>query len=505
MDVPFHSPTSSRGWFARAAWVLVLLVSRAHAVDGAFDPTFGDNGHAYLLWNSAPSGQPITDYAYASTVQTDGRVVMVGTISENDIYGGNRSIGVARLLPNGNFDTTFGDPITPGRMVIHSNAFSSLAAYGVALQSDGKIVVVGQEFRLVGGSYMSAWRLMANGILDGSYGGGGAAALERAAEVGPDDRAWAVVIGDEANGIPRDYALVAGSVRDSSGDGVRHGAVFALDETGTHWQAGDHTDADGLRYTRVETSSGGVAVDNELYAFGACSEEGIARCYGAGYAIAGAPPRAIGILVTMAYPEFVQEFFTSYSFDPATVNSTPSVPTSVARDRRTGRVWVGGTVRPLGGTADRMGVAAFLPSGPLDISVLGGHGRAMVDFSVPPTFEGHAQANGIAVQRDGRIVLGGWFYWNTSSDDARLAAVRIDAQGSVDPSFGDFSASLPGVQAGQVPINGLRAETRGMSLNFAAGEGLMLAGYTHDYSVPGAWYYTVFKLTGDLIFADGFD
>jgi len=505
MDVRFRFRPVACGRFACALGLALAFAGGAVAQDGRFDAGFGANGRSYLLWGSAPAGAPVTDYAYASAVQPDGRVVLVGSISENDIYGGHRSIGVSRLLPDGSFDATFGDPVTPGQMVIHSSAFSSFAAYAVGLQSDGRILVVGEDFEFLSGSYMTAWRLTADGALDAGYGNGGAASLARAANVGPDDRAWAVTIGNVRNGLPRDAALVAGSVRDGSGDGLRHGAVFMLDDAGAYVPAGSHLDVDGTRYYRVDLTSGSVAVASELYAFGACAEGVITRCYGAGYAVAGSPPRAIGVLVTLSTPDLPQEFLTSFAFDPATVNATPSVPTSVARDRRTGRVWVGGTVHPLGGTVDKMGVAAFLPSGPLDTSVLGGHGRAMIDFSIAPTFEGHAQANGIVVQRDGRVVLGGWFYWNTASDDARLAAVRIDAQATVDPTFGDFSASLPGVQAAQVPIGGLSAETRGMSLHFAGGEGLLLGGYTHDYSVPGAYYYTAFKLTGDLIFADDFD
>jgi len=487
---------------------MALVATNAVAQDGLPDPAFGYLGRSYLYWNEQAAGDPPENFAHAAAVQRDGRIVLAGPINDYDFFcgGSTTSIGISRLLADGSFDASFGDAATPGQTVIHAGCQHGFAGNAVAIQDDGRIVVAGSDFFL-GLQYASAWRLLANGAVDAGFGGSGQARLVRATGLAPDDRAWSLVVGtgEDRNGIPRDWLAIAGGVRDGAGDGVRRGAVFVLDGEGDYRPGGNYSDPDGTQYFRLGVFSAGAPLDNEFYAFGGCTANEIPRCYAVGYAMGGSPLRPIGTLEVMRWPDFAGEFFVSWSFDPATVNAAASVPTSVAYDRLRRRVWVGGTVRPLGASDDRMGVAAFLPSGPLDTSVLGGNGRAMFDFSVPPAYTGHAQSNGIVVQRDGRIVLGGWFYWNDLADDARFAALRLHDDGSPDGSFGDFSSALPGVQAGQVAIAGAAAETRATSLAFVAGEKLLLGGYTHDYNVAGAWYFAAVQLTGDLIFADGCD
>lgn len=73
--------------------------------DGAFDPTFGENGRVTLTIGFGPDGPP------RILVQPDGRVLLIGTVGsptgeglESDVT----AVGLARLLPNGSLDPTFG-------------------------------------------------------------------------------------------------------------------------------------------------------------------------------------------------------------------------------------------------------------------------------------------------------------------------------------------------------------------------------------------------------------
>jgi hypothetical protein len=152
-----------------------------------------------------------------------------------------------------------------------------------------------------------------------------------------------------------------------------------------------------------------------------------------------------------------------------------------------------------------MGVAAMTFDGAYDTSVVHGFGRDLIDFSSGSRV-GHARANGIALQRDGRVVLGGRFHWDSFSGDERMAAVRLYANGSIDPFFGDFNASLPGVQAFQFPIGGLSAESAATGIAVTPHRNtIVLGGWTHNYAVPGSYYYAAAQLTDDTIFYDDFE
>src|SRR4029453_12035837 len=107
-----------------------FLVARYNA-DGALDTSFGTGGKTLLDFST-----PI-DVALAVALQSDGKIVVVGGTRQL----GSRTtspydLALARFNPDGSVDTTFG---TGGR-VVDVVAGTDDLAYGVALQSDGKIV-----------------------------------------------------------------------------------------------------------------------------------------------------------------------------------------------------------------------------------------------------------------------------------------------------------------------------------------------------------------------------
>ena len=116
---------------------------------GDLDPTFGNNGVVLL---------PAAGYlAFASTVQSDGKIVIVGS-----------NFFVERLNPDGSPDTSFGS----GGIQIEPFA-NSAVANAVAIQSNGKIVVAGTETFSNGNTEFAFERLNANGTLDTTFGNGG--------------------------------------------------------------------------------------------------------------------------------------------------------------------------------------------------------------------------------------------------------------------------------------------------------------------------------------------
>jgi uncharacterized delta-60 repeat protein len=98
--------------------------------DGSLDTDFGDNGLVTTDLSSSDHGEGII-------LQADGKIVLCGMVSTG---GSEYDFVVARYLPTGNLDTTFGDG---SGWVATDFSGDTDHAYSVALQRDGKIVVAG--------------------------------------------------------------------------------------------------------------------------------------------------------------------------------------------------------------------------------------------------------------------------------------------------------------------------------------------------------------------------
>ena len=83
---------------------------------------------------------PAADYATAIVLQADAKIV-VGGASSPDAF--SQSFGVARLIPDGSLDPTFGT----GGKVTTAFAGAQAAISAMVLQPDGKIVAIGQAIR----------------------------------------------------------------------------------------------------------------------------------------------------------------------------------------------------------------------------------------------------------------------------------------------------------------------------------------------------------------------
>jgi uncharacterized delta-60 repeat protein len=103
-----------------------------YTANGTLDSTFGNGGFVTTDFSGATD-----DIAYAMTMQSDGKLVVAGRTGdypENDF-------AVARYSSDGQLDQTFG---VGGKVV---SDFSSIdQAYGVALDSNGKLVLAGVAF-----------------------------------------------------------------------------------------------------------------------------------------------------------------------------------------------------------------------------------------------------------------------------------------------------------------------------------------------------------------------
>ncbi len=120
--------------------------------DGSLDTSFSGDGKV-ITSISAES-----DYGRAMTIQPDGKIIVAGQVDDPVTHA---DFGVVRYNADGSLDTSFsGDGIVQTNIGYHD------IPYGVAVQADGKIVVVGTN-RLTIARYNS------DGSLDTSFFGVG--------------------------------------------------------------------------------------------------------------------------------------------------------------------------------------------------------------------------------------------------------------------------------------------------------------------------------------------
>jgi len=133
----------------------MLAPQRAQAAAGDLDSRFGNGGVAVTDFSQTD------DYAYAVTVQPDGRIIVSG---QSGIYP-DLHTALARYTRNGRLDSTFG---TGGKVAVTLDPGGDYLD-ALVLQSDGKIVGAGSTH---GTSFLLA-RFNADGSLDQAFGNNG--------------------------------------------------------------------------------------------------------------------------------------------------------------------------------------------------------------------------------------------------------------------------------------------------------------------------------------------
>jgi uncharacterized delta-60 repeat protein len=140
---------------------------------GAMDTSFGGTGKVLVDFTPEyPAGNRSADFASDVTLQADGRVVFVGD-SNVELNPGIRGL-IGRLNPDGTLDASFGGN---GRVVVTAGSSSTDVAFSaVAIQPDGKIVAWSP---LSGNGYVNTLaRVNGDGSLDTTFSDDGIATFE---------------------------------------------------------------------------------------------------------------------------------------------------------------------------------------------------------------------------------------------------------------------------------------------------------------------------------------
>jgi uncharacterized delta-60 repeat protein len=171
------------------------------SLDTSFDIDGNQDGIVVTNFGGGETGNKVA-------VLGDGRILVAGDMEST----GGGGVIVARYLSNGRLDTSFD---SDGKVVTTSVGGQNGCAWGMALQSDGKIIVGGRtvdydsinnvplntEFLLL--------RYMDTGALDTSFGGGDGIVTTVASSQGSEGNGFAL----QSNG----KILLAGAVRGASG------------------------------------------------------------------------------------------------------------------------------------------------------------------------------------------------------------------------------------------------------------------------------------------------
>ena len=142
------------------------LEGRRLLAAGDLDTTFGGDGRVTAAFDLGGGG---TDFGQAVAIDSLGRAVAVGLVQRGTT---DYDFGIARFNPDGSPDPNFG---VRGKAVVSFDRGGGLfdSAHDVAIDSLGRIVVVGQvEFS--GGDFdFGVARLLADGSPDTSFSGDG--------------------------------------------------------------------------------------------------------------------------------------------------------------------------------------------------------------------------------------------------------------------------------------------------------------------------------------------
>ena len=135
--------------------------------DGTVDAGFGAGGYVRIDFDRTEITDPI-DFFTCGVILPDGKILAGGSTSTTaEMSAGNRIYALARYLPNGAPDPTFG---TSGQRVFTLTAGSVQreSVSDLILSSDGKLLA-----SCGGGSDTALLRLNADGTIDASFGSSG--------------------------------------------------------------------------------------------------------------------------------------------------------------------------------------------------------------------------------------------------------------------------------------------------------------------------------------------
>jgi uncharacterized delta-60 repeat protein len=377
-----------------------------YEADGDLDPTFSGNGIADDPLISEPSG----DFVSSGYIYPDGRILALGSTSLGERGGFN--FGLARYNADGSLDSSFGS----GGVATVSFSPGGFESVGnVLVGADGKIVAAGfDDADGVGGVPGGAVyaRLNTDGSLDPSFSGDGKLIIN-------DSRT--------GEGLLADGSLVTTTLNGGS-ELIRKFTVAGVPDL-------SFGGGDGIAPFLPTGGSNdvlGLAGGKFVVAFRASGDAGLAR-----YESDGDLDLSFG----------GGDGFVTTDFDPG-------IGVQVIAQPDAKFVMVGGV--------GDFGVIRYTPEGAPDPAFGGGDGLVIDDFGASE------RARDVALQADGKILVGGNSITLGDPTSGDFALARYTPTGDPDTSFGGGD--------GKVLTSFGPANDFGVAVGLQAGGNIVLAG-----------------------------
>jgi len=352
------------------------------------------------------------------------------------------------VLAPGNLDTTFG---VGGKVI--TDIGSSDTAYSVAIQADGKVVVVGESY--ASNSNFAVARYNPDGSLDSSFGNGGKAFADFTNQ---SDRAYTVTIQSDGkiliagityNGNQTDAALVRynsnGSLDTTFGNA---GQVSTNFEGKSEWIKSVAVQPDG------KIIVGGYLTQNDTY----LNTDFILIRYNSDGSLDNSFGNGGRVLTAMSDG---QDAITSILIQPD------------------GKIVVAGNAMNNNGYINSI-LARYNSNGSIDTN-FGTNGKVITDFPGTDDF-----GNSVALQSDGKIVVAGSTGNIGISGDFALA--RYNSDGTLDGSFGN---------GGKV-VTDLSSNDAGQSLAILQNGKIVVSGFAQNVSDRRDLALAVYNSNGSL-------
>lgn len=373
----------------RALSLILLLAQSLAAAPGDLDSSFGSGGKVTTAIGGTSFGNGY-DSVDAMAVQPDGKIVAAGSTNDDGV----RKFAVARYLPDGTLDTSFG-----GVGVVKTGFIGGAASgYAVCLQHDGRIIVGGSA----NGAFALA-RYTSAGVLDTSFGSGTGMVTTTGFHFPSSNDAGIYSMAVQSDG----KIVAAGQSRDGNN---RHWiAVTRYLENGTLDTTFDNDGRAISAFGHGGTFGRAVAIQND------------GAIVVAGYGWNGLSGYNDDVVVV----RFTSSGILDTSFNGGVVNrdlimngGDRGLGIALQND---GKITIACDV-----SSYALGLLRLLPTGLLDTSF---NGTGMVVTPVPA---GNAVATCVQIQADGKILAGGRGI-NGGQNDFVLA--RYSAGGLLDTGF----------------------------------------------------------------------
>jgi uncharacterized delta-60 repeat protein len=389
--------------------------------DGSLDTSFDFDGKVITDFTTH-------DFAYAVALQSDGKIVAGGYIHDS----GDGDFALARYNTDGSLDSSFD---FDGKVTTDFAGFYDLV-WALAIQPDGKIVAGGSASR-IGTSDFALARYNSDGSLDTSFSGDGKQTTPFS--MPSSSSAYALLI--QPNG-----RIVAVGSFDSNFALARYNPDGSLDGS---------FDFDGKVITDffMTQESAGSAVlqaDGKIVAFGGIYNQ----------------PGTFNLDIALARYNMDGSLDPAFDSDGKLTTDFGSLEDYMAAGRlqADGKIIVVGSTNKAGTNQD-FALARYQANGSLDAGF-------DVDGLVTTDISSNAsEANGVAIQADGKIVAVGSTYKGVGNYD--FALVRYNGDGSLDNTFGN---------AGKVTTDFFGSEDYGVSLVIQADGKIVVSGYANNGS-----------------------